>query len=311
MQTLARQQRCIMCVWRYMLKSSMKTYKEISRTQSPEVNKKMFRTSSSSKLSPSFNRPNKQCNNIGLHSKQSLPLFSRTIKYFCSSQERLTADQVFSSDTREEMSCRLSQIRVPRTLFKKITKHAAILVPLCTVNGEPAVLLTLRSNNLRQHRGEVSFPGGIRDESDADIVETALRETQEELGIKPEAVDVWCQMAAVPNKGRETAVVPVVGFIGEVDVDKLQLNQHEVECAFTVPLPNLLNPANQGHTRFIPRLYEDEYKVLTRPYTLPVFDGGLHRIWGLSAVILDAVLQAWLPQYYTSLFVRQKLFGQK
>ena len=46
-------------------------------------------------------------------------------------------------------------------------------------------------------------------------------------------------------------------------------------------------------------------------YTLPVFLGGPYRVWGLSAIVLDAVLQAWLPQYYTSLIKRLKLFGQK
>ena len=118
-------------------------------------NTKMFCTRNSSST---INLLKKQKQFFQQHSRPiSIPT-----KALCSSHSQdLGAEKVFSSEVREEMAARISQIRVPRRLFKKIKKHAGVLVPLCTVGGEPAVLLTLRSTNLSSHRGEVRFVGDL------------------------------------------------------------------------------------------------------------------------------------------------------
>ena len=92
--------------------------------------------------------------------KQFFQQQSRPVSTTCrcsSHSQDLGAEKVFSQEVREEMAARISQIKVPRRLFKEVKKHAGVLVPLCFVGGEPAVLLTLRSTNLSSHRGEVRF----------------------------------------------------------------------------------------------------------------------------------------------------------
>lgn len=73
---------------------------------------------------------------------------------------------------------------------KPTSKSAGILVPLCIDDGRLSLLYTVRSCQLSRHRNEISFPGGIRDESDASWAACAVREAQEECGIHPDQIDV-------------------------------------------------------------------------------------------------------------------------
>ncbi len=160
MQALQRQNKCIVCLRQYALKSAIRVQYKANRTlrtQEPMrlMNKTVHYHSSNSKI-PSVITGYRSVN---LHiSRQHLQTLTKSAKCFsnvASSPVHLTAEEVFSSDIREEMSCRISQIKVPRSLFKKITRRAGILIPLCTVNDLPAVLLTRRSPNLKAHSGEV------------------------------------------------------------------------------------------------------------------------------------------------------------
>ncbi|XP_021120152.1 nucleoside diphosphate-linked moiety X motif 8 isoform X1 [Heterocephalus glaber] len=82
--------------------------------------------------------------------------------------------------------------------FRSRPAMAAVLVPLCLVRGVPALLFTLRSSRLAgRHKGDVSFPGGKCDPADQDVVHTALRETQEELGLAVPKDHVWGIMRPV------------------------------------------------------------------------------------------------------------------
>ncbi|XP_078615841.1 mitochondrial coenzyme A diphosphatase NUDT8-like [Branchiostoma floridae x Branchiostoma japonicum] len=174
---------------------------------------------------------------------------------------------------------------------EKIAVGAAVLVPLCTVKGVPSVLLTLRSSRLRSHRGEVSFPGGMCDKTDRDVVHTALRETEEELGIPSSTVDVWGQLKPIPDRRNTMTVVAVLGNVGEVDPAKLKLSPREVAAVFPLSFSHLLDPAHQRYTTMKRR--HDNYS-----YTMPVWLGGPHRVWGLTAIILDQVLVAMAADWY-------------
>ncbi|XP_055987742.1 mitochondrial coenzyme A diphosphatase NUDT8 isoform X2 [Sorex fumeus] len=141
---------------------------------------------------------------------------------------------------------------------------AAVLVPLCLVSGVPALLYTLRSSRLSgKHRGDVSFPGGKCDPTDQDVIETALRETREELGLVVPEEHVWGTLRPVHDP---------------------------VDEVFVLPLTHLLQAENQGYTHFC--------KEGRFSYTLPVFLHGPHRVWGLTAIITEYTLQLLAPDAY-------------
>ncbi|KAL1747896.1 NUDIX hydrolase domain-like protein [Schizophyllum fasciatum] len=95
-----------------------------------------------------------------------------------------------------------------------VRARAGVLVPLCNVDDVPGILFEVRGKALRTHSGEVSFPGGRVDDNDASILQAALRETHEELGIVPERVEVLGEFGPVERtvKG-DMRVWPYVGFI--------------------------------------------------------------------------------------------------
>uniref|UniRef100_A0A8C9A1M0 Nudix hydrolase domain-containing protein n=1 Tax=Prolemur simus TaxID=1328070 RepID=A0A8C9A1M0_PROSS len=105
---------------------------------------------------------------------------------------------------------------------------AAVLVPLCSVRGVPALLYTLRSSRLAgRHKGDVSFPGGKCEAADPDVVHTALRETREELGLAVPEEQVWGTLRPVYDTQKAT-VVPVIAGVGPLDLRSLRPNPEEV-----------------------------------------------------------------------------------
>ncbi len=90
---------------------------------------------------------------------------------------------------------------------------AAVLVALYVTDGELHAVFTQRREDLRRHAGEISFPGGRRDDTDSDLLFTALRETQEEIGLAPDAVNVIGALQPTPTIATGYAVYPFVGLI--------------------------------------------------------------------------------------------------
>eukprot|EP00747_Dinoflagellata_sp_TGD_P099105 gnl/TRDRNA2_/TRDRNA2_167636_c0_seq3.p1 gnl/TRDRNA2_/TRDRNA2_167636_c0~~gnl/TRDRNA2_/TRDRNA2_167636_c0_seq3.p1 ORF type:complete len:222 (-),score=31.24 gnl/TRDRNA2_/TRDRNA2_167636_c0_seq3:4-669(-) len=139
-------------------------------------------------------------------------------------------------------------------------KSAAVLVPLCLdVHLRPAVLCCVRSTKLRSHAGEICFPGGRREAGDTDDAATALRETEEELGLSGQRVSVLGTMQPILSSGK-IAVTPVVGLVagdghgGSLNLASLQLDMSEVSAAFTVDLQHLMDPATLVfHELSVPR----------------------------------------------------------
>jgi nudix motif 8 len=190
---------------------------------------------------------------------------------------------ILSKENRENCITRLKSVKPVGLYGREHTKKAAVLVPLCIVNNELSLLYTLRSSNLKSYRGQVSFPGGVQDKTDENLEETALRETFEELGIQRTEIDVWGNGCFISTRQKDMAVMPFIGYLGEVSLERLILNRKEVESVFTVPIKHLIEPGNCKCTQF------------RNAYVLPVFIGGEHRIWGMTAVITHFVLSALLP----------------
>ena len=156
-------------------------------------------------------------------------------------------------------------------------RPAGVLIPLIERENELTVLLTERAADLRHHAGQVSFPGGGMEAGDADIVATALRETEEEIGIGPDQVDIAGFLDTSPTI-TGFAVTPVVGFIqGRI---RLQLDPVEVEAVFEVPLDFLMDANNEEPGRW-------ERDGVAYPVTTIHYAG--HRIWGATAGMIQAL----------------------
>ncbi len=167
--------------------------------------------------------------------------------------------------------------RWPADMRKQLTTGltpAGVLIPVFERNGTLTVLLTQRSADLKHHAGQISFPGGRMETGDRDIAHTALRETHEEVGIRPEEVSVIGYLDPMPTV-TGYAVTPVVGLVAghaEVSVDHT-----EVEYAFEVPLTFFVDERNEMAS-------ERDIRGTRVPIIEFQYDG--QRIWGATAHIL-------------------------
>ncbi|XP_039509974.1 nucleoside diphosphate-linked moiety X motif 8 [Pimephales promelas] len=186
-----------------------------------------------------------------------------------------------------EARCRRS-MQAGAALYEREGKSwAAVLVCLCSVSGDPALLFTLRSAQLKgRHKGDVSFAGGKKDPSDRSVVETALREAGEELGIHVSEDKVWGVMKPLRDMSG-MMIAPVIANLGSLERLSFRPNPSEVEEIFTLTLEHLCQAQNRGYTHF---RTGDRYG-----YTLPVFHSPKYRIWGLTAVALDQALKLIVP----------------
>lgn len=183
--------------------------------------------------------------------------------------------QELPSDWRARLRRRLlarPDHRVQETLDD--AQAAAVLVPIVERAEAPTLLLTVRAGHLRHHAGQISFPGGRVEASDADPAAAALRETEEELGIAPRFIEPigFLSDRIVRTGFRITPVVALVqpGFT-------LKLGSSEVDEAFELPLAFAMASANYRASRRT--LREVEIEVWELPY-------GERVVWGATARIL-------------------------
>lgn len=149
--------------------------------------------------------------------------------------------------------------------------QAAVLIPIVSRREGPSVLLTQRSAGLRTHSAQIAFPGGRVDAVDGSPLITALRETEEEIGLSRERIQTLGFLDAYLT-GTGYRIVPVVALVEPPF--SLTLNAHEVDDTFETPLSFLLDPANH-------RREGREWKGLYRTYYAMPF--GDRYIWGATA----------------------------
>jgi 8-oxo-dGTP pyrophosphatase MutT (NUDIX family) len=157
-------------------------------------------------------------------------------------------------------------------------KHSAVLVPLyLDADGTLHAVFTERRADLRRHPGEISFPGGRRDDADPDLRATALRECHEEIGLPPDAVELVGALQPTPTFVTNYAIYPFVGLIepGFAWVPQ----EAEVQRVLELPLESV----RQGYARR--RLVRRGMPFRTDTYEV---DG--HTIWGATARIVADLL---------------------
>ena len=152
--------------------------------------------------------------------------------------------------------------------------EASVLIPILTFKKDLEILLTKRSNSLKNHPGQIAFPGGKKDQIDSSPIETALRETQEEVGLNPKNVEI---IASLPSHKTATGFVikPYLGLINQPFSETLR--QGEVDEIFTVPYEYILN--------------EENFSIQTRKWngsqrSYYVVPYGPYYVWGATARIL-------------------------
>lgn len=159
---------------------------------------------------------------------------------------------------------------------------ASVLVPIVLREDGPWVLLTQRTDHLRDHPGQISFPGGRVEPDDQSPVHTALREANEEIGLASAHVEV---VGFLPQYLTVTGyrITPVVALL--TPPFELQSDPHEVAEIFEVPLAFLLNPAN--HQRHTAQYAGRQRHYFSMPY-------GKYFIWGATAGIIMTLYRALL-----------------
>jgi len=161
---------------------------------------------------------------------------------------------------------------------------AGVLVPLFFKEGTPHLLFTQRAFTLKDHRGQISFPGGVRHDTDPDLGATALRETQEEIGLDPEVVEV---LGLLPSTATITGyrITPLVGLIPHpYDFHPSPL---EVKRLLFLPLEGFYPPE---------RWSSNKYHYQGRTTWVCLWSLNREVVWGATARVLLNLL-ALLDQY--------------
>ncbi len=181
---------------------------------------------------------------------------------------------------------RLASYHPPRNPHP--VKRASVLIPLFEEAGAVHLLLTRRASHLRSHSGQVSFPGGKQDPEDGSAEATALRESEEEVGLAPHQVEVIGGIDQITSL-HQYLVTP---FVGVIPADfRPRPSPHEIESTFSVPLAFFMDPAH--HT-------SQEITHRDLPFYSHHFFFGDYDIWGMTAMLILRFLEVslhYLPPY--------------
>ena len=166
--------------------------------------------------------------------------------------------------------------RQPRTVEEvdPIYRHAAVLVPLFKSDGHYQVLFTKRTHHVEEHKGQISFPGGGVEEGDRTLVDTALRESFEEVGLQKEDVSILGQLDDTLTVASRFIIHPFVGLIPYPY--PFALSAVEVKRIIQIPLGFFVEPSH--------RPFEME------GYVGPSYDYRGDVIWGATALIMEHFL---------------------
>lgn len=171
---------------------------------------------------------------------------------------------------------------VKRSWVDPSQRAAAVMLLVFERGGEPWTVFTKRTHTVRHHKGEISFPGGMRDTSDAGLLETALRETHEELGIDPALVTVVGELDDLPTFATGYLVSP---FVAVVPSDHTwSPSAEEIAEVIELPVRELLRVARS-----------DTFERDGIEFPMHIYDVNGYYIWGLTGKILHQFLDVVSP----------------
>ena len=186
----------------------------------------------------------------------------------------MTKDEFIQRFQMQALPASIHQYRYAHKL-----KSAAVLIPIINNHNQLDVLLTKRASHLTHHPGQISFPGGKVEPFDFDITATALRETEEEIGLKASFIDVIGQLKPCQTlSGYE--ITPIVAIVQ--NNKNYHIDKNEVDEVFQVPLSHFLQ--RQHHIQVPIYSQGKQHNVHFMPYQK-------HNIWGATAAIIHDLTQ--------------------
>src|SRR4030042_2584599 len=160
--------------------------------------------------------------------------------------------------------------------------EAAVLIPIFCEDGEYRILFTQRSDQVPQHKGQISFPGGARSKADTTLRDTALRESREEIGLKAKDAEIVGELDDTPTTTSGYNISPFVAFIPYPY--KFTLCAYEISEIFSLPVSALLHKANRKKER---------YAIGGKFFVNHSYEVEGRGIWGAPARIVEQLLEIW------------------
>jgi 8-oxo-dGTP pyrophosphatase MutT (NUDIX family) len=186
-----------------------------------------------------------------------------------------------SPSTLKEAIAEIFRCRIPRAMDRPGFRQAAVLLPLYEKEDEPHLLLVKRTETVPTHKGEISFPGGGFEEADGDLLATALREAEEETGLRPENVEILGALDDALTVSSQHRVRPFVGFVPYPY--PFHPDPFEIERLIQLPIRALLAGAP---------FREEIWVREEQPRTIYFYEHDGDTIWGLTARILKQFVEA-------------------
>jgi len=198
--------------------------------------------------------------------------------------------KIIENNLNKKKSTWLDQLSLKQSTPNTNLPKAAVLIAI-TDEESPEIIYTLRSNKVSSHQGEVSFPGGMQEDSDKNLTMTALRESEEEIGLPQDCVNILGSLDTMVSRFN----ISVTPFVGIIPPDtELNTSSDEIQACFNVPLSFLLEDK---------RYRNDEVNRNGQTFYMPAYKYSSYIIWGLTAMItvnflnraLDARIDMSLP----------------
>ncbi len=168
-----------------------------------------------------------------------------------------------------------------KTKPNNFTKKSAVLLLLSQRNNQLYLTFIKRQKYDGVHSGQIAFPGGKFEKNDISLIETALRETNEEIGINPMDIEIIGQLSELFIPPSNFLVQPVIGFINHQPIYKI--NNYEVECVFEVSLEELHSAKT---------MHDADFEVINnKTIKAPCYVYGNHKVWGATSMILSELIE--------------------